>query len=128
MILHKVDVNPVNQRAKIHEGENALFMDMEVIAKDGRRYKANPGIAVKGAELRNLPDSVISQNLILQFNKVVDQQSGKLEIGVKESSAITDLITLKVYEFPMIIVLWIGVIITVFGFWMSVFQRVRRKS
>ncbi len=127
MILHKVDVNPVNQKAKIHEGENALFMDMEVIAKDGRRYKANPGIAVKGAELRNLPDSVISQNLILQFNKVVDQQTGKLEMGVKESSAITDLITLKVYEFPMIIVLWIGVLVTVFGFWMSVFQRVRRK-
>ena len=129
MILHKVDVNPANQKNKIREGENALFMDMEVIAKDGRRYKANPGIAVKGGlELRNLPDSVISQNLILQFNKVIDQQTGKLELGVKESAAITDLITLKVYEFPMIIVLWIGVLVTVFGFWMSVFQRLRREG
>ena len=127
MILHKVDVNPTAQKSKIKDGENALFMDLEVISKDGRRYKANPGIAVKGTELRNLPDSVISQNLILQFNKVVDQQTGKLELGVKESAAITDLITLKVYEFPMIIVLWIGVLVTVFGFWMSVFQRVRKK-
>ena len=128
MILHKVDVNPANQKAKIHDGENALFMDMEVISKDGSHYKANPGIAIRGTELRNLPDSVISQSLILKFNKVVDQQSGKLELGVKESAAITDLITLKVYEFPMIIVMWIGVIITVFGFWMSVFQRVRNKK
>ncbi len=126
MILHKVDVDPAEQKARYNEGETSLFMDMEIIAKDGRRYKAFPGIALKGSEIRNLPDSVVSQNLVLQFNKVLDQKQGKLELGVKESAAITDLVTLKVYEFPMILVLWIGVIITVFGFWMSVYQRVRK--
>ncbi len=128
MILHKVEVNPADKKDRCKEGENSLFMDMEVIAKDGRRYKTFPGIAVKGNELRNIPDSVISQNLILQFNKVLDQEHGKLELGVKESTAITDLVTLKVYEFPMIIVLWIGVIITVLGFWMSVYQRVIKRG
>ncbi len=128
MILHKVEINPSTQKDKLFDGETSLFMDMEVIAKDGRRYKASPGIALKGNELRNLPDSVISQNLVLQFNKVLDQQSGKLELGVKESAAITDLITLKVYEFPMINILWIGVIVTVFGFWMSVYQRLVKKG
>lgn len=127
MILHKVEINPADQKARYNDCETSLFMDMEVIAKDGRRYKAFPGLALKGTEIRNLPDSVISQNLVLQFNKVLDQKQGKLELGVKESSAITDLITLKVYEFPMILVLWIGVIITVLGFFMSVYQRVRRK-
>ena len=126
MILHKVDVNPAEQKDRVKEGETSLFMNLEVIAKDGRRYKAFPGIALKGTELRDLPDSVISQNLIFKFNKVIDQKQGKLELGVKESAAITDLVTLKVYEFPMILVLWIGVIITVLGFFMSIYQRVRR--
>jgi len=128
MILHKVNVNPIEQKARYQEGENALFMDLEVIAKDGRRYKANPGIATNGLNFRYLPDSVISQNLILQFNKVLDQQTGRLELGVKETTAITDLITLKVYEFPMINILWIGVIVCVFGFFMSVYQRLSREK
>jgi len=128
MILKKVDVNPADKKVKYADGETALFLDMEVIAKDGRRYKASPGIAIKGTEaMRSLPDSVISQSLILQFNKVLDQKEGKLQIGVKEASAMTSLVTLKVYEFPMINILWIGVIVTVFGFWMSVYQRIKLK-
>jgi cytochrome c-type biogenesis protein CcmF len=53
----------------------------------------------------------------------MDQEKGILQMGVKESGAITDLITLKVYEFPMINLLWLGVILTVIGFVMSIIQR-----
>jgi len=79
-------------------------------------------------ELRSLPDSVLSQSLVLKFNRVLDQNTGKLEIGVKESGAITDLITLKVYEFPMINVLWLGVVVMVLGFVMSIRQRLRESG
>jgi cytochrome c-type biogenesis protein CcmF len=54
---------------------------------------------------------------------VLDQDKGILQIGVKESGSITDLITLKVYEFPMINILWLGVIVMVVGFVMSIIQR-----
>ena len=103
-----------------------MFLDLTVISKDGRRYPVKPGIALKGMELRNLPDTVLSQSLVLQFNKVIDQKTGRLELGVKESSAITNLITLKVYEVPMINVLWLGVIIMVIGFLMSIYQRLKQ--
>ena len=75
--------------------------------------------------IRNITDTVVSQSLVLKFNKVLDQKTGKLEIGVKESAAITDLITLKVYEFPLINVLWLGVVVMVIGFFMSIYQRVK---
>jgi cytochrome c-type biogenesis protein CcmF len=65
----------------------------------------------------------VAQSLVLQFNKVLDQDKGILQIGVKESGSITDLITLKVYEFPMINILWLGVIVMVVGFVMSIIQR-----
>lgn len=125
MIVNKVSVNPAELKAKYKEGETALFLDMTVISKDGRRYPAKPGIALNGMEMRHIEDTVIAQSLVLKFNKVLDEKTGRLEIGTKESGAITDLITLKVYEFPMINVLWIGVIVMVIGFIMSIIQRVK---
>ncbi|MBV9987489.1 MAG: cytochrome c assembly protein, partial [Chitinophagaceae bacterium] len=102
-------------------------LDMTVVAKDGRRYPARPGLALQGQHLRYLTDTVAAQSLVLRFNKVLDQNTGKLELGVKESAAITDLITLKVYEFPMINILWLGVVLMVVGFVMSIIQRVKRS-
>ena len=82
-----------------------------------------PGIAIDNSNIRQISDTVVAQSLVLQFNKVMDQDKGILQMGVKESGAITDLITLKVYEFPMINLLWLGVILTVIGFVMSIIQR-----
>ncbi len=127
LVLHKVDKNPTELQSKFSPDEQAVFLDLEVISKEGKRYRANPGIALKGTELRNIPDTVISQSMVLAFNKVPTDAKGKFEIGIKESAGITDLITLKVYEFPMINLLWIGVIITVLGFGMAVVQRVRAR-
>ncbi|MBN8718167.1 MAG: cytochrome c biogenesis protein CcsA [Sediminibacterium magnilacihabitans] len=111
----------------VKEEPASIFLDMTVISKDGRRYPARPGIAIEGQEMRAITDTVRSQSMVLKFNRVVDPAAGKLEIGVKESGAITDLLTLKVYEFPMINILWLGVLVMVTGFVMSIVQR-QQKS
>lgn len=123
LVLNKVSVNPPEQSSQYGDGETALFLDMSVLSKDGRRYSVMPGIIVKGTEFRAIADTVTAQSLILKFNKVKDEKNGVLEIGVKESGAITDLITLKVYEFPMINILWLGIVVMVIGFVMSIIQR-----
>lgn len=128
LILNKVSVNPTEQAGLYQQGETALFLDIAVLSKDGRRYTATPGIAVTGNEFRPIPDTVTAQSLILKFNKVKDEKKGLLEIGIKESGAITDLITLKVYEFPMINVLWLGIVVMVIGFVMSIIQRNRQTK
>jgi cytochrome c-type biogenesis protein CcmF len=66
--------------------------------------------------------------MVIKFNKVIDEKTGTLEIGVKESSALSDLLTLKVYEFPFINVLWIGIIIMVTGLVMSIIQRNKKSK
>jgi cytochrome c-type biogenesis protein CcmF len=127
LVLHKVDKNPTELQSKYAADEQAVFLDIEVFSKEGKRYKATPGIALKGSELRSITDTIISQSMVIAFNKVPTDANGKFEIGVKESAGITDLITLKVYEFPMINLLWIGIVITVIGFGMAVYQRVKAK-
>lgn len=128
LVLNKVSVNPTEKSQLYAQGETALFLDIAVLSKDGRRYTATPGIAVTGNDFRAIPDTVTAQSLILKFNKVKDEKKGLLEIGIKESGAITDLITLKVYEFPMINVLWLGIVIMVIGFVMSIIQRNRQSK
>ncbi len=126
MILNKVEVNPEDKKSKYSEVETAMFLNMDVISKEGSRFNAFPGIALNGKEVRQITDTVIAQSLVLKFNKVVDEKEGKLEIGIKESQSLTTLLTLKVLEFPMIKFLWLGVIVMCVGFIMSVFQRIKK--
>ena len=68
----------------------------------------------------------MAQNLVIRFDKIVDDHSGQLQIGIKETSNLNDLMTLKVYDFPFIGLVWIGIIVMVFGFLMSVYQRIQK--
>ena len=121
--LDKVLVNPNTNRPA---GSNELVLQLSVTSKEGLKYQASPSIVLEGMSLQANYDTVKAQNLVLSFNKVVDQQKGILEIGVKESASLTNLITLKAYEFPFINILWIGVIVMVMGFGLATFNRVKK--
>ena len=121
--LEKVLVNPNTKRPA---GTNELILQLAITSKEGLKYTASPGIVLEGMNLQSNVDTVKAQNLVLSFNKVIDQQKGTLEIGVKESAALTNLITLKAYEFPFINLLWLGVIIMTFGFGVATWSRVSK--
>jgi cytochrome c-type biogenesis protein CcmF len=125
IVLNKIVKDADSLNKKLLPGEVGLGMSMTVIAKDGREYKAMPAIALKDNELRSIPDTVIAQSLIIRFNKLTDANDGKIELGIKEDKSIQDIITLKVYLFPYINLLWFGIIIMVLGFIVSIVQRVR---
>jgi cytochrome c-type biogenesis protein CcmF len=121
--LEKVNVNPPGDRPA---GVNELRLQLNVVSKEGLKYVAEPGILLEGLNLTSKVDTVKAQNLVLSFNKVIDQEKGILEIGVKESASLTNLITLKVYEFPWINLLWLGVIVTTIGFMMGAYYRFKK--
>ncbi len=118
--LDKVVVNPNPNRA---EGTNELVLQLAITSKEGLRYQAKPGIVLKALTMEAVLDTVKAQNLIVSFNKVIDQKKGILEIGVKESPTLSNLITLKVYEFPFINLLWLGVLIMTAGFGITTWAR-----
>lgn len=118
--LNKVVVNPKEDRP---EGSNELALELIVTSKEGITYLANPSIVIKEMTMESILDTVKAQNLILSFNKVIDQKKGTLEIGVKESKTLSKLITIKVYEFPFINFLWLGVIVMTIGFFIATWAR-----
>ena len=100
-----------------------------MIGKNGSRYGVFPGVAIQNdSSMRSLPDTVIAQNLVVRFNRIADAKKGVFEIGVKESNSLTDLLTLKVLQFPFINILWIGVMVMVIGTLLSVAKYVGKKS
>ena len=123
--LNQVLVNPNANRPA---GTNELVLDLQVTSKEGLQYSSKPGIVLEGLNMEQELDTIKAQNLVISFNKVVSQEEGVLEIGIKESKSLTNLITLKVYEFPFINVLWIGIVVMTIGFMMSMFQRIRKNK
>lgn len=128
IILNKVDINKEGVKGAL-PGETTMTLDMQVIGKNGGRYSVYPGIAIKGdSSLRNLPDTVMAQNLVLRFNRMADAGKGTFEIGIKESNNLSSYLTLKVLLFPFINILWIGVVVMIIGTLMSIIKYVGKKK
>ena len=128
IVLKDVVVNPQQYKRETLPGETAVMLDINVTAKDGRQYPVQPGFAInmRDSSFRNLPDTVIAQSLIIRFEKLGEGEKGGMQIGIKETSNLNDLMTLKVYAFPMVWLVWLGIIIMVLGFVLSIIQRVRK--
>lgn len=128
LILNNVVVNPPEFKHEVQPGETPVALEMTAISKDGKQYPLTPGFAInmKDSSFRNIPDTAIAQSLIVRFEKLGDESSGQLNIGIKETSNLNDLMTLKVYAFPMIALVWLGIIIMVIGLIMSLVQRVKK--
>lgn len=127
-VLESLELNPHDGKFSDFAGDTIVSGRVIVYAQDGRQYVSRPAFRIKGNELLMMPDTVMSQSLIFMLQRPGDLEKKEVQMGIKESNAILDFVTLKVYEFPWINFLWLGVIITVIGFLMSVWQRVRGKN
>lgn len=128
MVLSGIDKN-LGEIKKLEPNANAGFsLQLDIINKNGNRYLMQPKVALIDRDIRIFNDTLLSESLVVRFNKLVPDKTDAFEIGIKESKQVAELVTLKVYEFPMINVLWMGIVIMVIGFMMSVWQRAKRTA
>jgi cytochrome c-type biogenesis protein CcmF len=123
IILNKIVSNPDNEKYHFSPQDTALMADMSVINKDSMHFKAAPLFYVRNNHIVPVIDTVFAQDLAISFNGVADNK--KLIFGVKESSSMIPFVALKVLLFPQINVLWIGTIMMIFGFAVSILHRIR---
>ena len=124
--LDSVLINPDNEKYHFSRNDTALMARLTVHSKDSMRYTALPVYYVKDNNTAFLNDTVFAQHLAFRFNKVAEGR--KIEVGVKESAGMLPFVALKVYEFPQINILWIGTIIMIIGFIMSIIWRRRQAA
>ena len=121
MVLDKVTVNPSDERHQFRSTDTAIRAELSVVALDGRKAVAKPVYYLKNNQANYILDTVHSQGLAVGLSRVVDAQH--IEISVKESSRLTPFIALKVLQFPYINLVWIGVVLMIAGFIMSIIRR-----
>jgi cytochrome c-type biogenesis protein CcmF len=97
---------------KVHSKYNATYTTDKVLLLD------------LSGQLQSYPDTIHAEGLVLRLNKV---EGPVAEVGIKDSNTITKYITLKAYKFPMIRLLWFGVLITVIGTLMSMIRRISQN-
>lgn len=106
-------------------GENGSLHEasLKVHSKTGSLYTIAPKLAIAKGNQMSLPDTVLAESIVLQLEKVNPDNS--ITLGIKESNAVMDYITLKAYKFPYIRMLWFGVVITAIGIIISMVRRIR---
>ncbi len=123
MILEKVESKDSLPPEIFGKNGSLYEAPLKIHSKTGSIYSVTSRLAiVKGGALA-LPDTITSEGLVLQLQKVNPDQS--IELGVKESDAILKFVTLKAYKYPFINLLWFGVIITAIGIIISMLRRIQ---
>lgn len=102
--------------------DSASVASIKIFAKTGSTYTAEPLLINKRGNLLNSPDTITSENLVVQLQKVSAKGA---ELGIKESDTIMQYVTLKAYRFPFINVLWLGTVIMVVGFLIAMLRRIQ---
>lgn len=124
MILEKLSTKDNMPFEGFQPGDKATVASIKVFSFNKTSYNSEPLLINQRGSLMALPDTVMSESLIIRINNVNEDGQGA-DIGVKESSAILEYVTLKAYKFPFINVLWLGIIITAIGILISMTHRIR---
>lgn len=124
MILEKLATKDNMPFKGFQPGDKATVASIKVHSFNKTSYTSEPLLINQRGNLLALPDTVMSESLIIRIDRVNEDGSGA-DIGVKESSAILEYVTLKAYKFPFINVLWLGIIITAIGILISMVRRIQ---
>jgi cytochrome c-type biogenesis protein CcmF len=102
--------------------DKVFMATITVHSRNKTSYTSKPFLINKGGNFFPVQDTVTSENLVFQLNKV---DGNRAEFGVKESNSVLQYLTLKAYKFPFINLLWAGVIIMVTGVVVSIVRRIQ---
>lgn len=122
-VLNNILKNPDNERFHFSPADTALVADITVFSQSGTSYKAYPALVIHNQEINFIDDTVISQNLYLNFAGISENK--KFKINSKEKDTLTSYVTLKAYYFPYINLVWLGLVIMSCGFVVSLTNRLR---
>jgi cytochrome c-type biogenesis protein CcmF len=124
MVLDNVGRTIKRKNIPYQPTDSVFAASLTVYAKDSSRYGAEPLLILRGNNIMPVADTVISQSLVLAFSGA---EADGIKLGVKESNAVLDYVTLKAYQFPMINVLWLGILLMTFGFLLASWNHIQKN-
>lgn len=127
LVLNGMNTKPVNKNYHGEQGDIAIGADISVHTRDNGDFKLQPVYFIRDSSFQgNVPDTLNATNMAVRFVKILPAEN-KVEIEIRESSAPMDYVVLKALVFPFINVLWIGILVMIAGFLISIRHRASRK-
>lgn len=122
LTVKPLNSKPVVRDLKIAPGDLAVGLPLEVDVS-GKIYKMEPLFLVKGNNTFDFARKIDELGLRVRFTKIIPEQD-KFEVMVYEKpQQAKDWLVFKSIEFPFINLYWVGTIVMVVGFFMSILRR-----
>lgn len=124
VIFKTLTPNPINAQYIPMSNDVAVGATLEIIDINNKTYQAEPIYFIRGNVEQNIPAKVEELGLDIVFPKLLHQKgSGTIKLSITETEKPEDFVILKAIVFPYINLVWLGSIISVIGFLMSMRQR-----
>jgi cytochrome c-type biogenesis protein CcmF len=124
MVLDNVGREIKRKNIPYEPTDSVFAASLTIYSKDSSRYGAEPLLILRGNNIMPVADTVISQSLVLAFSGA---EADGIKLGVKESNSVLDYVTLKAYQFPMINVLWLGILLMTFGTMIATWNHIQKN-
>ena len=115
--------NEINDKRYVaKDGDLAVRAKLTVHNMQGVKQEINPIYILRDKQyIMQVDDTVLSMGLYARFGalNVHSKDSASIDIQVRQTNPMDDFIVLKALVFPYINVLWIGIVIMVLGFFIS---------
>ncbi len=108
------------------QGDIPVSAKLKVYGLDGQSVNAAPLYVIRGNEEVLIDDTVSNFNLYARLSKIIPAENAAM-IEYKQPSAMDDYIIMKAILFPYINVLWIGTVLMILGFGISLMKRIQAK-
>jgi cytochrome c-type biogenesis protein CcmF len=128
IVLEALEPKPTNRNYQAEPGDLAVGARLKVFTKNNEKYSIQPVYYIRDSSFQyNVPDTVSPLSLYVRFSRILPKDN-KIELEIKESDTFKDYIVMKALVFPFINVLWIGTLIMIVGFLMSIYQKVKASK
>ncbi|RYE24459.1 MAG: cytochrome c assembly protein [Sphingobacteriales bacterium] len=127
MIFKGFKVGAITKNFVPQQGDLAVAADLTVLDLNGNAQNLQPVYCIRGNDVLVVEDTLKSMQLYTRLTKIIPDKDAA-EIEVKQADPKDDYIVMKALVFPYINVLWLGVLVMVMGFFISIWNRLTKKE
>ena len=126
MVFEGFEPNITNPNYTAQQGDVAVAAKLSMLNMNGTRAKAAPVYFIRNKTENRIVDTLKEFELEVRIGKIIPEDEA-VEIEYKQPNALNDYIIMKAIVFPYINLLWLGTILMVLGFLLSLYKRFTSK-
>lgn len=127
LVLEGITNDVGNRKVETLPGDILVNTRIAVLSKNGDRMETHPLFIVRNNQVIRVSDTLVPFNLITRVDRIIPEENS-FELSYKLPDSMREFITMKAILFPYINVLWLGTLIMVVGFGISLLKRIRLNT